>query len=115
MFTLSNSIIISCLFPFIIFGAIKSKIEDSKGLFYSSFTSNPLVPIIYGILALIPLYFLYQHNSLLMTILKFVGLYIVTLFFTSLVLRKTNVPNMSKYSIGFAIISVILLIIKLFT
>ena len=88
MITLSNAIILCCLFSFFTYIAIISKVEDSKNLSGTIFTNSSIGMIIFFVLGLTPLYFLYQTNSILITILKFLGLSILTLVLTAIIYRK---------------------------
>ena len=111
MITLSNAIILCCLFSFFTYIAIISKVEDSKNLSGTIFTNSSIGMIIFIVLGLTPLYFLYQTNSILITILKFLGLSILILFLTAIIYRKNNVGSLSLNAIAFSAISILLIII----
>ncbi len=111
MITLSNAIIICCLFSFFTYIAIISKVEDSKNLSGTIFTNSSIGMIIFIVLGLTPLYFLYQTNSILITILKFLGLSILILFLTAIIYRKNSVGSLSLNAIAFSAISILLIII----
>jgi hypothetical protein len=111
MITLSNAIILCCLFSFFTYIAIISKVEDSKNLSGTIFTNSSIGMIIFIVLGLTPLYFLYQTNSILITILKFLGLSILTLVLTAIIYRKNSVGSLSLNAIAFSAISILLIII----
>ena len=111
MITLSNAIILCCLFSFFTYIAIISKVEDSKNLSGTIFTNSSIGMIIFIVLGLTPLYFLYQTNSILITILKFLGLSILILFLTVIIYRKNSVGSLSLNAIAFSAISILLIII----
>ena len=111
MITLSNAIILCCLFSFFTYIAIISKVEDSKNLSGTIFTNSSIGMIIFFVLGLTPLYFLYQTNSILITILKFLGLSILILFLTVIIYRKNSVGSLSLNAIAFSAISILLIII----
>lgn len=111
--TLSNALILFCLISFYMYVAITQKVRDSKNIEGSNFTNSSITMIFFYVLGLVPLYILYQNNSLIITILKFIGLSVATMIVTAMNFRKTGIGTLSLYSIILGVVSIVLLVIYL--
>ena len=109
---LSNVIIFSAAISFGSFAIVSGRNEESQGLESSIFSRNPIVGFLILLIGLIvPPYFLFQDNTILMTILKTVGIYALTMILGGFVFMKRNNMFLSLMSLLFMLITVISIII----
>lgn len=114
MISIHTLIVIFASLSFMGYIAVLQKANEDNGIGRTLFSENSIVKIIFCALGLVPLYFIYQHNSLIITILKFIGINIANMILLAVFLRNKSIGTISLISISLGVISGILLLINLF-